>query len=827
MNSSLNNKRMLYSPKETQENQANPAEVDPFLEAVDSADCAYSLPKAGDVIGPYRLIRRIADGGMSVVYMAERIDGHFRKRVALKVLTSEFSNEEMLTRFRGERQILAQFNHPNIAALLDGGETKSGQPYVVMEYISGSSFVEYIQSQNLELHARVRLFLKVCAAVDYSHQHLIVHRDIKPDNILVNVQGIPKLLDFGIAKLLRPDFVQMQMAKTQLGEKLLTPLYASPEQIQGGPIGTTSDVYSLGVLLFEVLTGTMPYPEPWHGLNLVKAICTEEPLQASVAASDPEVQSRLQGDLDHIVQKTLQKDPQRRYGSVLLLMQDLERYLSGFPVLAQPDSLPYRLEKYVRRNKIAAVAAATVACVVIFSGLTLFRVATEARKERDTAVQVAEFMADVFHGADDRTETGEPISALVLLDRGAARVDKELAGQPELQGRLMDMMGRSYRDSGNPEKALQLFNRSLELRRQVFGNDSWPVAETLQSLTQLHSMTGNYQDGEKTGQECLRIMQLLKGDEDAEVANTKNILGLILAYEGKHSQAGPMMESALVTSKKLLGETHIYTTSLMNNLTIVWRAQGRLDEMEAVLRKLLAIERQQHGDWSPRTARALTNLGQILVERGGAVEATPYLEEGLKIRRKQFPDKESPHLAISLSSMAQCLQNQGKLELAEQLWQEVIPMRLKLLGPKNIFVTSDQINFGEWNRLKGNLDKAAELGQQSLAIRKETLLPEDPLFVQNYALLGRVAQDQGRFQVAEEWFRKAFDSRTKLHGASNPRTTVDSMINLGQALVHNGKVEEGHQLLARAVEIRRAKLAPDDPQRMAAENAIAPNLPSR
>ena len=773
--------------------------------------------KSGDSIGHYRLIRRLADGGMSVVYLAERQDGHFRKRVALKILTTEFCNEEMVLRFRGERQILAQFNHPNIAQLLDGGETPGGQPYVVMEYISGSSLVDHIQNQNLSIRDRLQLFLKVCSAVEYSHQHLIVHRDIKPDNILVNMQGIPKLLDFGIAKLLRPDFVQMQMAQTQIGEKLLTPLYASPEQIQGGVIGTSSDVYSLGVLLFEILTGKLPYPEPHRGAQLVEAVCLKEPLTASDAAGSPELQRELDGDLDHIVHQALQKDPRRRFGSVLQLMQDIERHMQGFPVLARPDTLAYRLEKFGRRNKIATAAGAAIAAVVVFAGLALFRLANQAQHERDTAVQVAEFMSGVFHGADDRTPTGENISALALLDRGAARVEKDLAGQPEIQGRLMDMMGRSYRDSGNPQKASELLTRSLQLRIQVFGKDHWDVAETLQSLTQLHSMSGAYAEGEKTGRECLRIMSLLKGDQDIEVANTKNLLGLILAYEGKYSEAEQLLESGLKTSTRLKGESYIYSTSLLNNLTIVWRSQGRLDDIELALRRLLAIERKEHGDWSPRTARSLTNLGQILTERGAALEAISYLEEGLKIRRKQFPNGESPMLAISISALAQCLQNLGRLDRAGELWREVVPMRAKLLGPRNVFVTADMVNFGEWNRRKGDLARALALGTESLSIRKQVLPPNDPLLVQNYSLLGRVENDQGNLDKAEEWFRNALDLRKKLHGADNARTTADSMLDVGQVLIKRGNKEEGTLLLRTALDLRRAKLPTGDPQRVTTE----------
>ena len=776
--------------------------------------------KSGDSIGHYRLIRRLADGGMAIVYLAERQDGHFRKRVALKILTTDLCNEEMLLRFRGERQILAQFNHPNIAQLLDGGETPDGQPYVVMEYISGSSLVDHIQNQNLSIRDRLQLFLKVCLAVEYSHQHLIVHRDIKPDNILVNMQGIPKLLDFGIAKLLRPDFVQMQMAKTQIGEKLLTPLYASPEQIQGGQIGTTSDVYSLGVLLFEILTGKLPYPEPHRGPQLVEAVCLKEPLTASQVVTGSDLQRELDGDLDQIVHQALQKDPRRRYGSVLQLIQDIERHLNGFPVLARPDNLAYRLEKFGRRNKIATVASVAVLTVVVFAGIALFRVAKQAQHERDTAVQVAEFMSDVFHGSDDRTATGENISALALLDRGAARVEKDLAGQPEIQGRLMDMMGRSYRDSGNPQRALQLLNRSLELRLQVFGKDNWQVAETLQSLTQLHNLRGTYAEAETAGRECLRIMRMLKGEEDVEVANTKNLLGLSLVNQGKYEEAEQLFSTGLKTTTRLLGESHIYSTSLQNALTIVWRSQGRLDEMESALRKLLAIERREHGDWSPRTARALTNLGQVLTDRGAAVEAIPYLEEGLKIRRKQFPNGESQILAISISALAQCLQNQGMLDRARELWLEVMPVREKLLGSENVFVTADLLNFGEWNRRKGDFKQALALAGKSLSIREQYQPGDESLLVQNYSLLGRVEEDQGNLAQAEEWFRKALALQTKLHGAANARTTVGSMLDLGQVLIKRGSKQEGTLLLKNALELRRAKLPSQDPQRLATERLV-------
>ena len=345
---------------------------------------AAAPPLDGRRIGAYRLEREISSGGMGTVYLAVRDDDQYRKRVAIKLIRPGLESDFVIRRFLTERQILAGLEHPNIARLIDGGASEAGWPYLVMEYVEGLPVDEYCKRHHLTVEERLVLFRKVCAAVHYAHQHLVIHRDLKPNNILVGPDGEPKLLDFGIAKLLDPGHAGDAMAQTRTGVVLLTPLYASPEQILGGRISTASDVYSMGVLLYELLTGQRPYAtDAGQPGRLAGAIVEEEPERPSTAvaraarrtaaspndAEPPErLRRRLQGDLDNIVLMAIRKDPQRRYGSAEQFSDDIRRYLEGLPVIARRDTLGYRSSKFLRRHMAATVAVAGV-LVALVAGL--------------------------------------------------------------------------------------------------------------------------------------------------------------------------------------------------------------------------------------------------------------------------------------------------------------------------------------------------------------------------------------------------------------------------------------------------------------------------
>jgi serine/threonine protein kinase len=383
--------------------------------ALDKTTIALPEPDAESItglrLGAYEVTREIGRGGMGTVYLAARADEEFRKRVAIKLVTAGFDHESIIQRFRNERQILAGLDHPNIARLLDGGTTESGAPYFVMEYIEGQTIRDYCDSHRLSTIERLKLFRTVCSAVHFAHQNLIVHRDIKPANILVTADGTPKLLDFGVAKLLSP--IAQATDITEVTSRMMTPEYASPEQARGETITTASDVYSLGVLLYELLTGHRPYRVDSRSLiEIIEAICEQEPAKPSTVigrtetspgagrtevtltpeavsdARDSEphrLRRELEGDLDNIVLKAMRKEPQRRYASVEQFSEDIKRYFKGLPVIARRDTLSYRTSKFIARHKAGVAAAALLIIALLGGAVTTLWQAHVARQERDKA----------------------------------------------------------------------------------------------------------------------------------------------------------------------------------------------------------------------------------------------------------------------------------------------------------------------------------------------------------------------------------------------------------------------------------------------------------
>lgn len=495
---------------------SDPAIFDAALSDPALSDAALSDPALfdgdgasmiGRRIGTYKIHALIGQGGMSTVYLAVRADDQFQKRVALKLVKRGMDTDEIVRRFRTERQILAGLDHPNIALLLDGGTSEDGLPYFAMEYVEGARIDEYCDDHRLDIDQRLKLFCTVCSAVHYAHQNLVVHRDIKPANIVVTEDGVPKLLDFGIAKLLNPDLSAQTVQYTAMGQGLLTPEFASPEQIRGRTITTASDVYSLGVLLYLLLTGRLPYSlEGRHPRAIERAVCETEPVKPSltvnrvdeVVASDgtrfqltpesvsrvrneqPErLRRRLAGDLDNIVLMALRKDPQRRYASAQQFAEDIRRHRHGRTVTARKDTVRYRTGKFIRRNKAGTTLLAVILAFAVAMTVLAVRLKTErdyAAGERDKAEEVSAMLVRIFQIADpSNAKRGETITAREILDQSASRIEREFADQPETRAESMERSARCTRTWGSTTRP-RPFSESRS--RCVFG--SW-ASETSRS----------------------------------------------------------------------------------------------------------------------------------------------------------------------------------------------------------------------------------------------------------------------------------------------------------------------------------------------------------
>jgi serine/threonine-protein kinase len=693
--------------------------------ARDLADAATGT-RSGERVGPYRLVRELGHGGMGTVYLAERADEQYHASVAIKFVRAGAAAPELERRFRAERQILAALTHPNIAWLLDGGTAHDGTPYLVMEYVEGKPLDAWCDERDLGLEGRLALFLHVCAAVQHAHQALVVHRDLKPSNILVTADATVKLVDFGIAKLLAG-----ADAESTGTLRLMTPAYAAPEQARGGRITVATDVYSLGVILFKLLTGRTPFD--FSGATpgeVERRICEDEPRAPSAEAAGPHGAWRraLRGDLDTIVLKALRKEPVRRYPSVEQLAEDVRRHTQGLPVAARTDSWQYRAGKFVRRHRGALATAAAVLALV--TGVTAFYTVRLA-KERDRAQasatradRVAEFLKTVFlETSPDGSPGGRMLTAPELLDRGAARVTTELANEPETQASLMRVIGQAYRGLGFYAKADSqltgaiaawrrsrapddkgladilftlsvvrrvagdylaadtLAGQAVALRRRLYATESTEFANVLNALAEARRYRGDYAAADSLYRESLAIRRRLLPAGHRDIADNLNNLALLLHSRGDYAGAEAMHREALALLRQLspVGE-HYEVSNSMGNLALALTAQGKHAEAETLLIAALAQRRRMFGADEPRTVFTHKTYGAVLHALGRDAEAQAVLEDALRLmRRRLAPDH--PTAADALASLALVLSARGAHDSARATAARAHAAFLGRVGP--------------------------------------------------------------------------------------------------------------------------------------------------
>jgi len=712
---------------------------------------------AGQLVGRYRLERCIGSGGMGTVYLATRADAEFSQRVAVKLVKRGMDSDEILRRFRAERQTLAALHHPNIALLLDGGVSDSGQPYLVMEYVEGEPIDRYCDRHRLSVEARLSLFLAICDAVRHAHQNLVVHRDLKPANILVSGDGIPKLVDFGIAKLIAPG--ERRHATTPQ-ERRLTPEYASPEQVRGQPVTTSSDIYSLGVILYELLCGHQPYRFPTRTPAEIERVVAEGstrlPSEAAGMAEPPRpdepdtgitpelvgdaravrpdvLRRRLRGDLDTIVLMALRKEPERRYASVDHLAGDIRRHLEGLPVSAHRDTFGYRLGKFARRHRVGTALGLVVLLLLTGAVVSVVWQARVASRQRDAAVEAreqadrareqavatVEFLQRML-GAVDPNANGRDVTVREVLDAAAARLDAELAAQPLVQAGLRETIGQTYLSLGLLDEAEVQLRRALEQRLALLGPRHHNVASSQLAVANLLYARQSLDEAESHLRSALATFREVDGERSAVVATTLNSLGAVLVSQGRLEEAEEAQRHALEISRELSPGSLDVAASL-NNLAGVFLAQDRLDETERCLSEALEIRRAALGTEHPLVAMNLDNLAVVLSRQGDLEGAERLYREALDLERRLLGDAH-PDVAVTQKNLALLYLKRGDLPAAEEQLRACLGTREASLPPTDYRVFLTQIDLadvlarrGEWDAAEGLLDLAVTSALSSTA----------------------------------------------------------------------------------------------------------------
>ncbi len=651
-----------------------------------AADVAPSIaqPLVGQVVSHYRILKMIGSGGMGSVWLAERCDGRFERKVAIKFIHLAVLDAAGAERFKREGAILGKLSHPQIAELIDAGVTSTSEPFLVLEYVEGQAIDEYCDRHKLGIDARIHLFLDVLSAVAHAHSNLIVHRDIKPSNVFIRNDGQVKLLDFGIAKVLAEDAVPAQL--TAEASRVLTPQYAAPEQLTGAAITTATDVYLLGVLLFVLLTGEHPTSTGLHSpADLVKSITDAEARLASQAvasakdqglaerrhATSDKLQHLLRGDLDTIIAKTLKKKPKERYASVTALADDLHRYLKHEPIAARPDTLPYRMRKYVRRHRVGVAVAA--ALVALLAGFALTQ-AVELRRitrERDRANRIADFMTGVFRVSDPNERVGDTVTARAVLDKAAKDIDTSLSNDPDLKAQMMRVMGRAYLNMGLFSRAQILFDRSIQIGGSFDAQRDRGTLQAMHDLAWALVQQGRLTEAETLARKVLDIQRSVMGPDHPDTLGTMGELAFTLCQEGNCVEAVKINREVLEKQKRLLGPDAYGTLTTMDNLAGMLHDSGQMEEAMVMQRESLDRHLRVLGPENIGTINAMLNFAELQRDTGQDDAAIKTLNELMVIERRVL-DPDQGEISATKYDLASVLVRKGKADEALALLDGVI-----------------------------------------------------------------------------------------------------------------------------------------------------------
>jgi serine/threonine protein kinase/tetratricopeptide (TPR) repeat protein len=810
----------------------------------------------GTIIGHYKLVERIGDGGFGVVFLAEQ-QQPVRRKVALKILKPGMDTPQVFGRFEAERQALALMDHPNIAKVLDAGETPSGRPYFVMELVKGLPITRYCDEHRLTVRERLVLFVSVCQAVQHAHQKGIIHRDLKPTNVLVSSadrQHVPKVIDFGVAKALGQQLTDRTLV-TGFGAIIGTLEYMSPEQAEfdARDIDTRADIYSLGVLLYELLTGTTPLTKErlkqTPATEVLRLIREEDPPRPSTRMRDsiqfpPAISGRrklepatsikeVRGELDWIVMKALEKDRDRRYATASALARDLEHYLNDEVVEASPPSAAYRLRKFAKRHKQVLTSLAVVAVLLVLGTAvsawqavraTLAerralaerdaeetalaaeaeqRCQAEAEKRRADEEAVAanavnEFLEkDLLGQADINNQTrsglrNRNITVRELLDRAARTIEKKFKGQEQIQAAIRLTMGRAYLQLGEYAKALKHLERSRELHCQKFGPSHPKTLASMNALAMVYNHLNRFDEAETLFKQVLQSRRAELGVGHTDTLGSMNNLGFFYQQRQCYDQAEPLLKEAIEGWRVTLGAYHWETLSGMNNLALVYLDRGRHAEAEPILRQVVAGLRINLGSDHSRTLTALDNLGGLYLERGAYDKAEPIFRQVLAVRRANL-GSDHPDTLTTLNNLGELCRERGRYQEGELLLSEAVAGSRKILGLGHS-ITQNAIDNLALLYIDNGKSKSAEPPLRELIgyLRNHGDVDSTAYGGQLW-LLSYSLLGQEKFAEAEGFARECFAIRSRKGPELWSTPSAQSMI--GGALLGQKKYAEAEPLL--------------------------------
>jgi serine/threonine-protein kinase len=748
--------------------------------------------------GPYRVVGTLGEGGMGIVYRALRDD--IGGVAAIKILRDAWISPSRRERFASEQRTLAQLNHPAIARLYDSNTLADGTPYFVMEYVDGLSLTEYSRVHACPIPERLRLFRIVCEAVQHAHRHAVIHRDIKPGNILVTSGGEVKLLDFGIAK--QVETMDVPADHTRTGMRLMTPAYAAPEQIRGERVGVHTDVYSLGVTLYELLSGRLPFDLANRTpAEIERVILEHEPVRPSAVARKVaeregtrtpwDTASRAQWeDLDVLCLTAMHRDSERRYPTVDALIRDLDHFAASEPLEARPDRSLYRLDRFVRRRwrplSVAALVLGAISVLVLFYTLRLAEARNAALAEAARTRRIQQFTLGLFSGGEDNVAPAESLRVITLLDRGV-KTARTLDSDPSAQAELYHTLGGIFLRLGDATRADTLVDAALAIRRSMHGVDDATLSRSLVALGEVREAQARYDDAERLVREGLELIRQKRPGESAELSAATLALGRILDDRGRYDEAIPLLEEA----KRLREQSGAPERDVAEALTELANTHfysGHYALSDSINRQVLAIDRRTYGDRHASVANDLINLGAIQFEWGRYDEAERYYRRALSINQSWF-GADNPETASNLTMLGRALNYQGRYAEATEVLDSALAIQVRVHGPVHPRVASALNDLGSIALSQGKLDTAAAYFARMRDVYRAVYGDSHYLLGVATSNLGSVYLERKDYPRAEQLFREGVRIYTHSQGPDHLNTGI-ARIKLGRALLRQKRFAE-------------------------------------